>query len=51
MDGGLIFSLAIGQLADTLGYGPLFACLAVFDIIGALVLVVMMKRLTLPVTA
>lgn len=49
--GGLIFSLAIGQLADTLGYGPLFACLAVFDIIGAIVLVVMMKRLTLPVTA
>ncbi|UAJ12083.1 MFS transporter [Glacieibacterium megasporae] len=49
--GGLIFSLAIGQLADTLGYGPLFACLAVFDIIGAIVLVVMMKRLTLPVAA
>ena len=46
--GGLLFSLAIGQLADTIGYGPLFACLAVFDIIGAVVLVVAMKRLTLP---
>jgi len=44
--GGLLFSLAIGQLADTIGYGPLFACLSAFDLIGAAVLVFMIGRLT-----
>jgi hypothetical protein len=29
----------VGALSDTLGFGWLFACLAVFDIIGAIVLV------------
>lgn len=48
--GGLLFSLAIGQLADSIGYGPLFACLAVFDLIGAIALILMMKRLYLPKT-
>jgi ACS family hexuronate transporter-like MFS transporter len=43
--GGLIFSLAIGQLADRIGYGPLFACLSVFDLIGAGVLILMIGRL------
>ena len=43
--GGLLFSLAIGQLADTLGYGPLFACLSVFDLIGAIVLIAMIGHL------
>lgn len=37
--GGLLFSLLIGQLADTVGYGPLFAALSVFDIVGAAVLI------------
>ena len=37
--GGLLFSLMIGALSDTLGFGWLFACLAVFDIIGAGVLI------------
>lgn len=37
--GGLLFSLAIGALSDTMGFGWLFACLAVFDIIGAGVLI------------
>ena len=32
--GGLLFSLAIGQLADGIGFAPLFACLAVFDLVG-----------------
>ena len=32
--GGLLFSLAIGQLADRIGFAPLFACLGVFDLIG-----------------
>ncbi|WP_157218309.1 MFS transporter [Flavisphingomonas formosensis] len=43
--GGLIFSLAIGQLADSIGYAPLFACLSLFDLIGALVLIAMIGRL------
>lgn len=30
--GGMIFSLIIGQLASTIGYEPLFACLTVFDL-------------------
>ncbi len=30
--GGTIFSLVIGQLASTIGFEPLFACLSVFDI-------------------
>jgi len=30
--GGTIFSLVIGQLAATIGFEPLFACLSVFDI-------------------
>ncbi len=46
--GGLLFSLLIGQLADTIGYAPLFAALAVFDLIGAAVLIASMKSLTLP---
>jgi len=37
--GGLLFSLAIGALSDTIGFGWLFACLAVFDVIGAGVLI------------
>jgi len=47
--GGLIFSLLIGQLADTVGFAPLFAALAVFDLIGAAVLILFIRRLTLPV--
>lgn len=43
--GGLLFSLMIGQLADTVGYEPLFACLSVFDLIGAAVLIAMIGRL------
>jgi ACS family hexuronate transporter-like MFS transporter len=37
--GGLLFSLAVGALSDTMGFGWLFACLAVFDIVGAAVLI------------
>lgn len=46
--GGLLFSLLIGQLADSIGYAPLFGALAVFDLIGAAVLIVFVHRLTLP---
>ncbi len=41
--GGLMFSLLIGQLVHTTGYGPLFGCLAVFDLIGAVVMTVMLR--------
>lgn len=46
--GGLLFSLLIGQLADSVGYAPLFAALAVFDLIGAAVLITFIQRLTVP---
>ena len=45
--GGLLFSLLIGQFADTIGYAPLFAALAVFDLIGAAVLIASLKTLAL----
>jgi ACS family hexuronate transporter-like MFS transporter len=44
--GGLLFSLLIGRFADTIGYAPMFAALSVFDLIGALVLIVCIRQLT-----
>lgn len=41
--GGLGFSLVVGALADRVGYGPLFACLGAFDIIGATLLAVLIR--------
>jgi len=41
--GGLLFSLTIGAFADTVGYGPLFGCLAVFDLVGAAALVALIR--------
>jgi len=35
--GGMIFSLIVGAMAATLGYNPLFVCLMLFDVIGAIV--------------
>ena len=49
--GGLLFSLLIGQFADTIGYAPLFGLLGVFDLIGAAVLIVFIGKLTLPSSA
>lgn len=49
--GGLLFSLAIGQLADKVGYAPLFACLGLFDLIGAVWLIALRRHLTLPAKA
>ena len=46
--GGLLFSLLIGQLADTVGFTPLFAVLAVLDLIGAAILILFIRHLTLP---
>ena len=45
--GGLLFSLAIGQLADRIGYAPLFACLGLFDLIGTAWLIAMRRHLIL----
>ncbi len=42
--GGLSFSLVVGALADTLGYNPLFVCLAIFDLLGAALLWTMLRR-------
>ena len=38
------FSLVIGTVADTVGYNPLFACLAVFDLAGAAILWTVLRR-------
>ncbi len=44
--GGLLFSLLIGQVVHVTGYGPLFACLGVFDLLGFAVLALMLRGLT-----
>jgi ACS family hexuronate transporter-like MFS transporter len=36
--GLLIFSLLIGSLVATIGYAPFFVCLAVLDLVGAIIL-------------
>jgi MFS transporter, ACS family, aldohexuronate transporter len=41
--GGLGFSLMVGALADTVGYTPLFGALGAFDIIGATLLIILMR--------
>lgn len=41
--GGLLFSLLIGAVVDRTGYGPLFACLGVFDLIGLAALVLLLR--------
>ena len=41
--GGLLFSLLIGALADTVGFGPLFGLLGVFDILGAIALFAILR--------
>jgi ACS family hexuronate transporter-like MFS transporter len=41
--GGLLFSLLIGQVVGRTGFGPLFALLAVFDLVGAVVLYIMLR--------
>jgi ACS family hexuronate transporter-like MFS transporter len=43
--GGLVFSLIIGQAVRTTGFGPLFACLGAFDLLGAIVLMVLLRGL------
>jgi ACS family hexuronate transporter-like MFS transporter len=43
--GGLIFSLLIGQTVQVSGFGPLFACLGAFDIVGAVLLATLLRGL------
>jgi MFS transporter, ACS family, hexuronate transporter len=40
---GLSFSLVVGALADSIGYAPLFGALGAFDLIGAVLLVILMR--------
>lgn len=42
--GGLLFSLAIGQLVDSIGFTPIFACLTAFDLTAALLLIATIGR-------
>jgi MFS transporter, ACS family, hexuronate transporter len=42
--GGLSFSLVVGALATSIGYTPLFACLTVFDLIGAIIVVTLLRN-------
>ena len=39
-----MFALVVGALADTIGFSPLFAVLAVFDLLGALVIWTVLKK-------
>ncbi len=43
--GGLVFSLLIGQVVQKTGFGPLFACLGVFDLLGAIFLTTLLRGL------
>jgi len=42
--GGLSFSLIVGALASTIGYNPLFACLTIFDLVGATIVVLLLRN-------
>ncbi len=41
--GGLMFSLLVGALADTVGFGPVFGLLGVFDILGVIALFAILR--------
>ncbi len=41
--GGLLFSLLIGQIAHAVGFAPLFGCLGIFDLIGVVILVGLLR--------
>jgi ACS family hexuronate transporter-like MFS transporter len=41
--GGLLFSLLVGAQVEHMGYEPLFACLSVFDLLGAAILVALLR--------
>jgi ACS family hexuronate transporter-like MFS transporter len=39
-----LFALVVGALADTIGFSPLFAVLAVFDLMGAVLIWTVLKN-------
>lgn len=41
--GGMIFTFIVGRAVTSVGYTPLFWCMAVFDLIGAIVLWALLK--------
>lgn len=41
-----LFALVVGALADTIGFSPLFAVLALFDLMGAVVIWTVLKNQT-----
>ncbi len=45
--GGMLFTLAIGQSADTFGYSPLFAMLGALDLIGMAILWFLLRKRSL----
>ncbi len=44
--GGLSFSLIVGALASKIGYNPLFVALTIFDILGAIIVVSLLRNRT-----
>lgn len=42
--GGLSFSLIVGALANTIGYNPLFVCLSIFDLLGATIVILLLRN-------
>ncbi|WP_232494620.1 MFS transporter [Novosphingobium kaempferiae] len=42
--GVLVFSLMLGQMVDTVGYGPFFALLGVLDLVGAALLWILIRK-------
>jgi ACS family hexuronate transporter-like MFS transporter len=42
--GGLSFSLVVGALATKIGYNPLFVCLTVFDLLGAIIVISLLRN-------
>mgnify|MGYP000022283649 CR=1 FL=1 len=46
--GATIFSFIVGIVASKIGYDPLFVCLSLFDIVGAIVVCMMLKQSAMP---
>ena len=42
--GGLSFSLVVGALAHNVGFNALFVCLSIFDIMAAIVAIVLLRE-------
>ena len=42
--GGMLFTMVIGKVAQTIGYGPLFTSIAFFDIVGVSFLWILLRQ-------